>query len=136
MKVHDPSGQTWRVSRRWVPWRRRLRGADTGGGLDLASLGDDPISLLVAIVVGVLLLPLLLVGLLAILELLAVLAILPFALVGRMVFGRHWHVELRHGFRPHWEVEAGSWSQSATTIHEVADQVRRGDIPVQTLGLD
>jgi hypothetical protein len=23
MKVNDPSGHEWRISRRWIPWRRR-----------------------------------------------------------------------------------------------------------------
>jgi len=133
VKVTDPSGHTWRVTRRWVPWRRRLKGAldavpDLPGGL-----GDDPISLVIGLVCLVILLPFLLLALVAGLELLLVLLVLPFALVGRVLFGRHWHVELRRGFEPWWEVEAGDWQASAVRIHEVADAVRRGVLPERTL---
>lgn len=136
VKVRDPQGQTWRVTRRWVPWRRRLKGSldalpDLPGG---TSLGDDPVSLVIGLVLLVLLLPFLLLGLVAGLELLLLLAVFPFALLGRVLLGRHWTVEVRRGFRPFWEQEAGDWQASGVRIHEVADAIRRGDPPAQTLG--
>ncbi|MEU4418931.1 hypothetical protein [Nocardia salmonicida] len=138
MKVTDPSGQTWRVTRRWVPWRLRRREMDPLDGADVASdFGDDLIIGLVlfaVVLVVALLFPWVFVALFAMVELLLLLVLLPIAVVGRVVFGRHWHVELRRGFRPWWEVEAGDWQASKLKIHEVADDVRQGEIPPRTLG--
>lgn len=131
MKVQDPSGQTWRVTRRWVPWRRRIKGdgdwAPDGGTLEF---GDDPVSLAVA---AILLVPFVVLALLVSVELLLILLVLPVALIGRVAFGRHWTVELRRGWKPYWEESVGDWQASGTRIHEVADGVRRGILPSQTL---
>lgn len=108
--------------------RRRRSGVDIPGGL-----GDDPLSVLVVIVVVLISLPLVVVGVVAVLELLLLVALLPLAVLGRVLLGRHWHVELRQGWKPYWETEAGDWSQSGTVIHDVAARVQRGDIPKSTL---
>ena len=135
MKVTDPSGQTWRVTRRWVPWRRRLKGSlDLAPDLPVGSLGDDPISAIVGIVFLVILLPFLVLALIAGLELLLVLLVLPFAVLARMMFGKHWHVEVRRGFKPVHEVEAGDWQASGLKIHELALSLERGDTVPQDLG--
>ena len=59
VKVSDPTGQTWRVSRRWVPWRRRARSLDDNvPDLSWASgIGDDPVSVVISLVALVLLAP-------------------------------------------------------------------------------
>ena len=137
MKVTDPSGQVWRVSRRWVPWRRRLKGnldsgPDLGSGFD--GLGDDPISLILAVILLILLLPFILLLVVAGIEFLLLLLVLPFAVLGRVLLGRHWHVELRKGWKPWWETAAGDWQASGVRIHEIADAVRRGHTPTATLG--
>lgn len=134
VKVTSPDGRTWRVTRRWVPWRRRLKGSlDAMPDLPVG-LGDDPVSVVIGLVLLVLLLPFLLLVLVAGLELLLLLLVLPFAVLGRALFGRHWTVEVRHGFRPWWEVEAGDWQAASVRIHELADAIRRGDVPERTLG--
>lgn len=125
MKVTDPSGNTWRVSRRWVPWRRRLKGA-LDAAPDLPSLGDDPISMIVGVVFLVIAIPFLVLALVAGLELLLLLLVFPFAVLGRMVFGRHWHVEVRRGFAVEHEVDAGDWRSSAAMIQGLAEQLRQG----------
>jgi len=135
MKVRDPEGQTWRVTRRWVPWRRRLRGSldgapDVPGG---TTLGDDPVSAVIGLVFLVILLPFLLLGLIAVLEALLLLAVMPFAVLVRVLFGRHWHVEVRAGFRPYYEVEAGDWRASTLRIHELAAALERGERPEENL---
>jgi hypothetical protein len=131
VKVTSPDGQTWRVTRRWVPWRRRLKGS-TDLVPDLpAGWGDDGIS---AVIGFVLLLPFLLLALVTGLEVLVLLVVFPIALLGRVLLGRHWTIELRRGFRPWWEEETGAWSAAGIRIHEVADAVRRGEVPAQTLG--
>lgn len=135
VKVEDPSGQTWRISRRWVPWRRRTKGWTEAVPTGNLPSGDDPISLVLLLIALVLLLPFLLIIAVAWLELLLLLVVLPFAVAWRMVRGRHWHVEVRRGFTPWWEVDAGSWSTSRDRIADLADQLRRGDAPTRTLGV-
>lgn len=134
MKVRDPRGQAWRVSRRWVPWRRRLKGALDGvPDLGVGSLGDDPISLVIGLVLLVVLLPFLLLFLVAGLELLALLAALPLAVLGRVLLGRHWTVEVRRGWRPWWEMRSGDWAASRLQIHDIAAAIERGELPPRTL---
>lgn len=134
MKVTDPTGQTWRVTRRWVPWRRRLKGSfDSVPDLGVGSLGDDPISAIVGVIALIILLPFLVLVALAGVELLLVLLLLPFAVLGRVAFGRHWHVEVRRGFKPVHEVEAGDWQASTLKIHELAGVLERGDTLPTTL---
>lgn len=144
MKVTDPQGQTWRVTRRWVPWRRRGGDPDvpdTGGdgagsdGGGSSGLDADDLGIVLLVLLAVIILPFLLFAVFALLELLLLVLLLPFAVAGRVFFGRHWHVELRRGFTPWWEVEAGDWRASALKIHEVADDVRRGEIPARTIGV-
>ena len=100
----------------------------------LDGLGDDPVSAIVAVVALVLLAPFIAVVIVAGAEFLLLLLLLPFAILGRMLFGRHWTVEVRRGWRPWWEVPAGDWQASTLKIHEVADAVRRGEAPPQTIG--
>ncbi len=139
MKVTDPGGQVWRVSRRWVPWRRRLRSIDDlnldGGGNVPDTIDDLVIGLILIIVVIVLavLAPFLLVGFFAAFELVFLFLLLPVAVLGRVVLGRGWHVELRRGFRPWTETEAGTWQASSVAIHQLAEAVRRGEIPGRTI---
>ena len=134
MKVEDPSGQTWRVTRRWVPWRRRLKGHVRGLDLIPSGLGDDPLSVLIFLVLLVIALPFVLLAVVAGIELLLVLLLLPFALVGRVLLGSHWTVEARRGFTIWWDAPAGDWQASGVRIHEVADDVRRGTLPPRTVG--
>jgi hypothetical protein len=128
VKVTDPAGSTWRISRRWVPWRRRLK-ATLDSVPDLPSLGDDPISLVIGLVLLIVMIPVLLLALAAGLELLLLMLVLPFALLARVAFGRHWHVEVRNGFTYAYEVDAGGWRASAAAIREIADEVRQGRHP-------
>ncbi|QIX25875.1 hypothetical protein ncot_04125 [Nocardioides sp. JQ2195] len=136
MKVRDHTGQTWRVTRRWVPWRRRLKGfVDAGPNLP-SGLGDDPISLVIGLIGLIIMLPFVILALVAGLELLLVLLVLPFAILGRVLLGRHWTVEARKGFRPWSEVKAGGWSDSRQKIQDLAAAIERGDVPPRTLGED
>ncbi|CAM3489058.1 hypothetical protein NODU109028_19260 [Nocardioides dubius] len=132
MKVRTPDGQRWRVSRRWVPWRRRTRSMDPGG-LDVG-FGDDPISLVLGILALIVLIPVLLLGLIALLEMLLLVVLLPVVIVARVVFGRRWYVEVRRGFRPWCEEAGGDWAASRARIAELAAEIEAGQIPAQTLG--
>ncbi|HEY9566391.1 MAG TPA: hypothetical protein VIR30_21720 [Nocardioides sp.] len=125
MKVRDPQGNTWRVTRRWVPWRRRF-GSDA---LDWApdSMFDDFVWFVLAI-------PFLVLAVIFGLELLLLLAVLPFAILGRVAFGRHWTVEARKGFTPWFEIAAGGWNDSGNRITQIAEAIQRGALPPRTLG--
>ena len=139
VKVEDPEGQVWRVSRRWVPWRRRLRDvASFDVGTLPSSLPDDAAGLVIAgvLVVAVVLVPFVLIGVVFVLELLLVLLLLPLAVVARALVGRAWSVETRRGWRVWAEVTAGDWQQSGLMIHTLADDIRRGHPPVRTVGVE
>lgn len=131
MKVVDPQGRTWRVSRRWMPWRRRASTGDWGTGPVLNGLGDDPISAAIGCLALVLFIPVLVLALVVALEMLLLLLLLPFAVLGRVLLGRRWRVEVRERWTFAWEVEAGSWSESSRMIEHVAEGLRRGMPPWQ-----
>ncbi|MFC7503063.1 hypothetical protein ACOACQ_05100 [Nocardioides sp. CPCC 206347] len=133
MKVIDDHGQVWRVTRRWLPWRPHRHKVDPSLWLDGV---DDPIGFLILLVIGFFVLPVVLVGLFLTLEVLLILLLLPFAVIGRIALGKHWWVEARKGFSPYWEVQAGNWRQSRDQIRKVAGDIERGDLPLRTLGLE
>ncbi|WP_141014939.1 hypothetical protein [Nocardioides sambongensis] len=126
MKVRDRWGQTWRVTRRWVPWRRRLKGMWRGPFEMMPAGADDPISLIIFTVIA---LPLILLAIVASLELLVLLLVFPFAVLIRMLFGRHWVIEARKGFRIWWQDEAGDWRASGEQIRRVVDAIGAGELP-------
>ena len=99
----------------------------------LGGLGDDPISLIIGAIALVILVPFIVLALVAGVELLLLLLVLPIALLGRVVFGRQWTVEVRRGWRPYAERLAGDWQQSGLQIHATADEIRRGELPPRTL---
>ncbi len=144
MKVSDPDGRTWRVSRRWLPLRSRSRrrrsdpdrrdgsgggsGGDSGGWDIGAPEADDLVGLALGVgllvvlaVVAPLLLPLL--------ELVVLVLLLPFAVLGRVLLGRRWTIEVRRGWRPvHYEL-TGTWSEAGARITELAVALERGHGP-------
>lgn len=133
VKVKDPDGRTWRVTRRWVPWRRRLKGSLDGAPDVPIGLGDDPISAIIGVILLIILLPFLILALIAGLELLLLLLLLPFVLLGRVLFGTHWTIEARRGFEIWWDAPAGDWQASGVRIHEVARAIEAGDPPPPAL---
>jgi len=134
VKVKDPRGQTWRVTRRWVPWRRRLKGVLPDLPVGLGSLGDDPVSLVIGVIFLIILIPFLVLALVAALELLLLLLVIPFGILARALFGQHWTVEARRGFHIWYDEPAGDWQASGIRIHELSDAIRHGQTPPQTVG--
>jgi hypothetical protein len=134
VKVHDPFGQTWRITRRWVPWRRR-RKAELRTPTDLApsGLGEVPAGAIVFLVCLVIAIPLLVLAAIAGVQLLLLVLLAPFALLGRAAFGRNWIVEARKGYAIWWETPAGDWQASMIKIHEIADEIRIGVLPPRTV---
>ncbi|GGO84448.1 hypothetical protein GCM10011584_02010 [Nocardioides phosphati] len=141
MKVTDPDGQVWRVSRRWVPWRRRIRSLDDApldfldptSGAD--SIDDLVIGLLflVALVLVAAFLPIVLVVFFAAFEFAFLFALLPVVLLLRVFFGMSWTVEVRRGFTPWSERDTGNWSASRRAIIDAAEAIRRGSLPPRTI---
>lgn len=131
VKVKDPQGQSWRVTRRWIPWRRRLKGALDGAPDMPSGLGDDPISAVIGIIFLIIALPFLILALIFALELLLLVALLPFAILARVLFGKHWTVEARKGFEIVWDAPAGDWQASGVKIHEIARAIEGGHLPPQ-----
>ena len=134
MKVKDPSEQTWRVTRRWVPWRRRLKGVLSSMPDGPGSLGDDPVSMVIGVIFLIVMIPFLILAFVAALELLLLLLVIPFALLARALFGQHWTVEARRGFHIWYDEPAGDWQASGIRIHALADQIRHGDAPASNVG--
>jgi hypothetical protein len=131
VKVHDPSGQVWRVYRRWLPWNPRVRDVDGGFNLDLNFLDgvDDIGGAVLAIVLGLvlaLLVPIIVVVLITGAEVVLVLVVLPFAIGGRMLFGRKWWVQVRRGWHLEREEMVGDWQASGLAVRDVAAQIERG----------
>ena len=98
-----------------------------------SGLGDDPVSVVIFLTCLVIAIPFLVLTLIAGLELLLVLLLLPFALLARAAFGRHWTVEARRGFTLWWDTAAGDWQASLLTIHDVAEDIRIGELPPRTV---
>lgn len=132
MRVRAPNHDVYRVGRRWLPWRRHRH--DPEWSLDAVDLdiGDDLGGLVLGIVLSVLvalLAPIVLVFLLTGAELVLLVAVLPFAVAGRVLLGRHWTVEVRRRRALVHEETAGSWTQSGKHIAGIAAEIRRGRIP-------
>ena len=115
-----------------MPWRRRLKGF-TDAVPDFPELGDDPISAVIGIIFLIILLPFVLLALVSGLEFLLLLVVMPFGILGRVLFGKHWTIEVRQGWRPWWEAPGGDWRESGLRIHDVAADIQRGTLPPQTL---
>ncbi|MGO1165498.1 MAG: hypothetical protein ACTMHL_02655 [Janibacter sp.] len=113
-----------------MPWRRRSSTGSWGDGPQfMGSLGDDPISMVIGCLGLVLFIPFLILAIVVAFEMLLLLLLLPFAILGRMLFGSHWRVEVREGWDFAWEFEAGGWSESGRVIEHVAQGLRMGLSP-------
>ncbi|WP_300678596.1 hypothetical protein [Nocardioides sp.] len=130
MKVKDPSGQTWRVHRRWVPWNPKARklkpDRDLTSILDGIDGVDDLAGLALALVLGllfVLLAPILILVMLTGVEFILILAVLPFAIVGRMFFGKRWWVQVRRGRTLEREEMVGDWAASGQAVRDIAKAI-------------
>lgn len=94
------------------------------------TMDADLLGLLLLVLIGV---PVLLIAVLAFVELLVLLALLPFVVLVRVLLGRHWVVQARRGSTPWWEEASGDWRTSGTRVAEVAAAIGRGAVPEQTV---
>jgi hypothetical protein len=128
--VDDPSGTTWRVKRRWLPWRLRRR--DPSDFVDAADIGGSADDLLIglAIFVGVLLLivlvPFIAVLALLVAELLVLLLLLPFFVVLRAAAVARWPIEAWSGDKLVRAEAVRGWGSSHRRMLALVDDIRRG----------
>lgn len=90
---------------------------------DLASF----LGLLAVGIVAIFLFPILFLLLITGVEWLVLLVLLPIALVGRLLFGKHWMVSVKHQDCVR-EFDGGSWRESAALIQQLAAQITAGDL--------
>lgn len=138
MKSVDVLDRRWRVRRRWLPWKRRIRELpDVPGGY--TTLGDDPISAILSIFLLVLAIPALIVTALLLVELLLLLALLPVFVLVRLLLPVPWTIEvwwrprqrLFLGWVEAYEEPAEGWRASRARIarlREATDHLGRGDL--------
>ncbi len=126
MRVHDGQGTRWTVRRRWLPWRRRTSVPDWGSGFGDLSLGDDPISAIIGLVVLVLMLPVLVLALVVGLEFLLLLLLVPVWVVVRAVFGVPWILVVRRDRKVVHEEAVRGWRAAADRIEEIGTTLADG----------
>jgi hypothetical protein len=123
-------GRRFRVRRRWLPWRRRVRDVPDvpdGGG----SLGDDPISAILGIVLLILAIPAIVVTLLLLAELLLLLLLLPLGVAVRLLLPVPWTIEVWSrpqerrflGWHLEHEVPVRGWSASRERMEALREEI-------------
>jgi hypothetical protein len=126
VKVVDPAGETWRVKRRWLPWRRRVRDVPDVPVDGWSIGGDDLLSAVVLVIVGVVLLPLIIVFAVMLAELLLLLLLLPVWLAVRALFGGAWPIEVWRGKALLGTESVKGWGPSRVRMHDIAEAIRLG----------
>jgi hypothetical protein len=130
VRVRDLEGNTWRVGRRWLPWRRRIRNvADWDFELpDLGGLVDDLpgfLGVLLAVVAVLIMLPFVMLAIGAMIELALLLALLPLVVLVRVALRRPWTVQV---IAPNGSVAVAEpvvgWTASGERVAALAASLR------------
>jgi len=120
VRVTTTDGRALRIGRRWLPWRPRPRDFS---GVDIGMPGDDLGGVGLSIVLGIvpmLLAPVILLVLVLTGEVVVAIALLPLAVLTRVLLRRPWLVEVRqHRHLLHSEKVVG-WRPSGQRIRELA----------------
>ena len=123
MKVRSPAGQKYTVRRRWLPWRRRCR----FDWMDrFPSLGDDPISAIIGVIM---LIPAAIFLVVVLAELLLLLLLLPIVLLTRALFGDPWTIEVKRAGEAVYTERVKGWSDSGHRIEHLAKLIDSGQLP-------
>jgi hypothetical protein len=129
MKVQTPTGETFRIHRRWLPWRRRADKAMDWLPSDanvFDSVGDDPVSLVIG---AIFLIPGVVILAFFIGEFLLLLLLLPFFVLARSVFGTPWIIEVTHQREVVHAERAQGWGASHDQIERLAAAISAGELP-------
>lgn len=134
-RVYGADNREWRVARRWLPWKPRVRGpfrdaVHASDGFDVGfGLADGPSGIVVAIgatIAFVLFVVFLLPLLLTALEIVVVLALLPVFVVARLVLRKPWIIVARTKGPPPEErtASASGWRGSTEVMEELIQDIR------------
>lgn len=126
MKVEDPAGDTWRIKRRWLPWRRKVRDVPDVPVDGFFAGGDDPIGAIFAAIGLVLLLPVIIILAVMLAEVLLLLLLLPLWLAARALLGGRWPIEVWHGKALVGTESVKGWGPSRVRMHDIAEAIRLG----------
>lgn len=129
MKVVDQRGVTWRVHRRWLPWRRKVRDVPDAPISVSATGGDDLLSGIIMIFAAIVLIPVVLVLAVMLAELLLLLLLVPVWAVARAVRGGGWPIEVHRDKSLIAEETVHGWSASGRRIREIAGLIESGQTP-------
>lgn len=125
MKAVTPTGEKYRVRRKWLPWRRKAKLKDIDW-LDIPDLGDDPIS---AIIMAIFLVPLIIILVLLLGEFLLLLLVLPLVMIARSIFGKPWTIEVTEKGQLRAAEQVKGWRASAERIRQLAKLLEAGGTP-------
>lgn len=135
MRVTTLDGRTVQVRRRLLPWKPRLRDVEPGdpGFVDLTDGADDPLGLVLAIVLGLVvsvLLALLLPFAVLASEFLLVIALLvPLLVLARIFWMLPWVIEAADGDTLLGVDKVRGWQASSERIRDIAAAYERGQDP-------
>lgn len=124
MQVIDPAGETWRVKRRWLPWRPRLREGSFDLGTNLVGVADEgPI---LVFLLALVLIPVAVVLAVFLAEIAILLLLIPLFTLVRAMWVRGWPIEVWHGKQLEGVEEIRGWADSRARLLEVAESIRLG----------
>ena len=127
VKVVDPAGETWRIKRRWLPWRPRLRDGAFELGTHVIDAADGFPFLL--FLLGLVLIPVAVALAVFVAEIALALLVVSILTFGRAIFIGRWPIEVFRG-RALVHVDAArGWADSGRRMGEIVDGIRRGDPP-------
>jgi hypothetical protein len=145
VRVVDPEGRSWRVRRQWAPRlegrgfrarfrrRRRKEGDSWSDWLDLPfDLPDSLTAVLVMVALVAFIVVFVLFGIplvLALFDLVVVVALVVGGVVARVAFRRPWTVEAVSVDGRRWCAQAVGWSASGALRRELADRLAAGWSP-------
>jgi hypothetical protein len=124
VKVEDPAGETWRIKRRWLPWRRKVRDVPDVPVDGFFAGGDDLLSGVVAVIVIALLLPVIFIVAVMLAEVLLLLLLLPLWIIVRAVLGGAWPIEVWRGKTLVGTESVKGWGPSGIRLHDIAEGIR------------
>ena len=135
MKIVTPAGETYRVHRRVLPWRRRIREKpdwDLASSFDVPDVDHLGVLGAILLVIGIIIaLPIIVLAFLVVGELLLLLLLLPLFVLARVAFRKPWIVEVTRKRKVvHAEAVVG-WGAAGERARMLADELRSA-VPAAT----